>query len=150
MDKRISVDFKKVAISLAVIAVVAIMAVVSRNWQKEKIIRSQPVDNEEQSDLTAAQTQVVANYQTELGRVLAGLAPLLDKKLEAKDAVELANWRDQLINLAVPLEQQTKHLQLVLKLSLLVDLLSPGYLRLASQGLPSVSELELQLKQLVK
>lgn len=150
MDKRIPVDSKKVAISLAVIAVVAIIAVVGRNWQTKKIIRSQPVVNEDQTDLAAAKVQVVANYQTELRRVLTGLAPLLDKELSAKDAADLANWRDQLVNLAVPLEQQTKHLQLVLKLSLLVDLLSPGHLRLASQGLPTVPELELQLKQLVR
>jgi hypothetical protein len=105
--------------------------------------------------LTNTQTEVVSaaqiaqKYQVGIRAAAAELEPLLNRKLVAADQAALAALRDELVALKVPPQAQSFHLQLVLKVSLLNELLGPGKVTAAARGVPTVAGTQGELKTLL-
>ncbi len=93
--------------------------------------------------------EVLMHYRTGLAQATVKLEPLLARPLQAPDQSQLMAVRDQLVALSVPLTYQSYHLQLVLKLSLLSELVTPGRVRAAARGIPTAASTRLELQQLL-
>lgn len=92
---------------------------------------------------------LAAGYRTVLGEVERDLTSFLDRALTADDLPKLTGLRDRLVGLSVPRELQQRHLTLVLGLTRLVELLSPGRVVVASRSVPTVSSIQAELKRLL-
>ncbi len=108
-----------------------------------------PASTSSSAETVATPAQVAEQYQVGLRAAVAELEPLLDHKLSSQDQAALASIRNTLLGLSVPPEDQAFHLKLVLKVSLLHELLTPGTVTAASRGVPTVASTQAELKRLL-
>lgn len=93
--------------------------------------------------------EVEAKYRQGLNQVTGVLRPLLAKQLTATDEPQVAKVEASLAKLLVPVSAQGFHLSLVLKVSLLDELLSPRRVTIASANGPTVAGTVHDLQQLL-
>ncbi|MFA4819094.1 MAG: hypothetical protein WC621_04590 [Patescibacteria group bacterium] len=141
---------RKIAIGAAVV-IVGLLAFI---FLRTKISpppssNSNTVNEAAVADLVATSAEIQNKYQAQRADMANQLLPLMDKALSVADIGNLTELRDQLVDLAVPRDNQSNHLSLVLKLSLLIDSLSPNKMRIAGGGLPTVTQIQAQIKQLL-
>jgi hypothetical protein len=109
------------------------------------------------SDLSTVETistvsvaQLTADYVTGYKSVSEQLKFLMEKKLTDADIPSIIKVRDQLLALTVPTNFQTQHLQLVLKLGLLHELLKPtSVVMAAGRGAPTVAKTQQEVIKLL-
>ena len=94
--------------------------------------------------------EVAAAYDTGYKLIVEQLRPILASQLTAADMPGLGSARDQLVALTVPSKLQSRHLQMVLKLSLLNELLKSTRVTVAlSRGVPTVAKTQQDLLKLL-
>jgi hypothetical protein len=89
-------------------------------------------------------------YHDNLGNIINQLEPLLNRELTVSDSAGLIKLKDELLKLMVPQKSQEFHLNLVLKISKLVELLKPGRVAIAAKGSPTITSTQTSLKNLLK
>lgn len=94
--------------------------------------------------------EVKINYRVGFQKIAERLGILLDRKLGSADEAEIVGIKDDLVKLAVPPGLQPYHLGLVLKVSLLAELLKPGRVVLASRNAPTLIDTQAELKKLLQ
>lgn len=93
--------------------------------------------------------EVEAKYRQGLSQATATLKPLLARQLTVADQAQVAAVRDSLASLRVPVSSQAFHLALVLKVSLLAQLLAPTKAPSTAHSNPTLASVQADLQQLI-
>lgn len=144
-----SIDVKKVILSLAVIFLVFILTWLGRAGREPAVVEPPAAESPAAIEIFKTPAEITAEYNRQRQDIINRLLPYLSKQLDQDEITPLTQLSDELVALAVPREQQPTHLRLVLKLSLLIDLLSPQRVKIATGSWPSVNQVQSQLKQLI-
>lgn len=97
-----------------------------------------------------APAELLQKYRDSLNSIISKLEPILNRKLESSDIAELVKLKEELLTLVVPQNAQEFHLNLVLRISKLVDLFKPGRVVLATKESTAITNAQISLKNLLK
>ncbi|MBI5466483.1 MAG: hypothetical protein HY974_04295 [Candidatus Kerfeldbacteria bacterium] len=135
-------------ISVGVLGLAVYLVSPSASWRIRPAVDSSPRAPAAEPSISPA--ALLAAYEARHQAVVERLRPLLERKLSTEDIPALNSARDELVALMVPSERRAQHLQLVLKLALLNELLQPTRLTIASsRGAPTVAGAQRELVKLV-
>lgn len=97
-----------------------------------------------------APEELLQKYRDSLNGIISRLEPILNRKLEPSDGAELVKLKGELLTLMVPQNVQEFHLNLVLKISKLVDLFKPARMASVAKESTAITNAQTSLKNLLK